>query len=118
MRNFANAENGFSWNWSKQVSSKPESKLMSQLELNYSVGSTYITSSDTRLITLEYFILAAVLHSALAKKIQAEFDTILGSSRLPIFRDKELLPYIAAFVNEVLRWRPLILCGMPHATTK
>jgi cytochrome P450 len=116
-RNFANAEKN-SWNWCKQVSSKPESKLMPHLELNYSVGNTYIAGSDTTSMTLEYCVLAAVLHPAAVKKAQAELDSIVGSSRLPTLRDKDRLPYIAAFVKEVLRWRPLLLCGMPHATTE
>jgi hypothetical protein len=118
MRNFANAQKSPSWNWVKQVSSKPGSKLLPHLELNYTVGSSYIAGSDTTSITLNYCILAAVLHPAMVKKAQAELDTIVGSNRLPTFRDKDRLPYIAAFIKEVLRWRPLLLNGMPHATTE
>ncbi|KAE9382096.1 putative cytochrome P450 oxidoreductase [Stipitochalara longipes BDJ] len=117
-RNFKNAEKTSAWNWCKQVSSKAESQLLSRLELNYSVGNTYIAGSDTTSITLDYCVLAAVLHPAIVKKAQAELDTVVGSSRLPTFADKDRLPYIAAFVKEVLRWRPLLLCGMPHATTE
>jgi cytochrome P450 len=118
VRNFASAETSPSWNWCKQASSKPESKLLPPLELNYTVGNSYIAGSDTASITLEYCVLAAVLHPAIVKKAQAELDTIVGSNRLPTFGDKDRLPYIAAFVKEVLRWRPLLLNGMPHATTE
>jgi len=117
-KNFANAENSSSWNWCKQVSSKPESRSITPLELAYSVGNTYIAGSDTTSNTLEYCILAAVLHPAIVKKAQVELDNIVGPDRLPTFKDKDRLPYVAAFVKEVLRWRPLLLCGMPHATTE
>ena len=117
-KNFAKAKKSPSWNWCKQVSSKPESDSITRLELAYSVGNTYIAGIDTASNTLEYCILAPVLHPGIVQNAQVELHTIVGPNRFPNFKDKDHLPYVAAFVKEVLRWRPLLLCGMPHATTE
>ncbi|THH20767.1 hypothetical protein EUX98_g8515 [Antrodiella citrinella] len=51
-------------------------------------------------------------------KAQKELDAVLGPSRMPEYEDKENLPYIAAIVDETLRWRPVaVLGGTPHAVT-
>lgn len=55
---------------------------------------------------------------AIQVKAQRELDTVIGSSRMPEYGDKEHLPYIRAVVDETLRWRPVAaLGGSPHAVT-
>lgn len=79
-------------------------------------------------------------------KAQADLDRVVGRERLPTFEDRPRLPYIDAIgkhflslnqlqslphfgwtttltllspvVNEVLRWRPVVVGGVPHATKK
>ncbi len=45
------------------------------------------------------------------KKAQEELDRVLNG-RLPYFRDEKDLPYVAALVKEVLRWKPVTPLGM------
>lgn len=41
-------------------------------------------------------------------------DEVVGRRRLPMYEDREKLPYIEAVVEEVLRWRPIASAGIPH----
>lgn len=52
------------------------------------------------------------------KKAQDELDTVIGTERMPEYKDREFLPYVRAVINETLRWRPVaVLGGTPHAVT-
>lgn len=37
---------------------------------------------------------------------------------MPTFSDHGQLRYLSALVREVLRWRPAVVLGLPHATTR
>jgi cytochrome P450 len=53
------------------------------------------------------------------QKAQAELDHIVGPNRSPHLDDSSKLPYINAFVKEVLRWRSVaIIGGQPHSPTQ
>ena len=45
------------------------------------------------------------------KKAQAELDRVVGNQRLPDYDDQANLPYFAALMKEVLRWRPVTPLG-------
>jgi len=57
------------------------------------------------------FILAMVLHPEVVKKAHEEIDSVVGSSRLPDFGDKDKLVYITAVVKETLRWQAVTPIG-------
>jgi hypothetical protein len=46
-----------------------------------------------------------------SKKAQEELDRVVGSERSPVWDDEVNLPYVRAFVKEVLRWRPVAVLG-------
>ena len=48
---------------------------------------------------------------ALQTKVQAYIDEMVGRDRLPISDDLDQLPYIRAFVLEILRWRGIARFG-------
>ncbi|KAF9232093.1 cytochrome P450, partial [Melanogaster broomeanus] len=50
------------------------------------------------------FYLAMTLHPRIVKKAQEELDSVVGTSRLPIFADRPSLPYMEALFTELLRW--------------
>jgi len=52
------------------------------------------------------------------RRAQAELDSVIGRDRLPTFADAPRLPYVCAIVREILRWRPALPFGVPHAATK
>jgi cytochrome P450 len=64
------------------------------------------------------FIYAMTCHPLAQKKAQEEIDSIIGNQRLPTYEDRASLPYIDALFREVMRWRPVLPLGIPHAATK
>ncbi|TCD60834.1 hypothetical protein EIP91_009423 [Steccherinum ochraceum] len=73
--------------------------------------------ADTTISTITTFVLAMVLYPEVQKKAQAEIDKVVGLDRLPVFGDREDLPYIDALLRELLRWHPPIPT-VPRTTTK
>jgi hypothetical protein len=43
-----------------------------------------------------------ILYPEVAARAQAEIDEVIGPDRLPTFEDRPHLPYVNAFVKEVL----------------
>ncbi|KAG6919131.1 hypothetical protein DXG01_008938 [Tephrocybe rancida] len=82
-------------------------------------------------ISLQTFILACIRYPAWIAKAQEEIDAVVGSERLPSFKDRPVLPYVEAVVREILRWRPAgtldaqqflelnayLRFGLPHQST-
>ncbi|KAF8076044.1 cytochrome P450 [Lyophyllum atratum] len=64
------------------------------------------------------FFLAMTLHPEVARKAQAEIDTVIGNDRLPTFEDRPHLPYLDALVKEVFRWNAVVPTGVPHRVMK
>jgi hypothetical protein len=123
--NFTSAKESSSRNWSKHVSGKAADlgsddylRNIPSLELAYNLGIIFMAGSDTQTITLEFFTVAAVLNPQIMRKAQAELDAVVGADRLPTFLDSPKLPYVHAIIQEVLRWRPFLASGMPHAVTQ
>jgi cytochrome P450 len=52
------------------------------------------------------------------RRAQAEIDSVVGRDRLPTFDDAPRLPYVRAIIKEILRWRPALPLGVPHAATE
>jgi cytochrome P450 len=50
------------------------------------------------------------------RRAQAELDAVIGRDRPPNFADVPHLPYVCAVIKEILRWRPAVPVGVPHAT--
>lgn len=59
-------------------------------------------------------LLAALLHPETLQKAQTEMDEVLGD-HLPTLEDRKKLPYMSAFCDETLRWRPILPLAIPHA---
>jgi len=55
-----------------------------------------------------------LLYPEVAKKAQAELDSVVGTDRIPTFEDRDNLPYINAIVKETIRWHPVAPMGLPH----
>ena len=52
------------------------------------------------------------------RRAQAEIDSVVGRDRLPTFADAPRLLYVRAIIKEILRWRPTVPFGVPHAATE
>ncbi|RGP67286.1 o-methylsterigmatocystin oxidoreductase [Fusarium sporotrichioides] len=76
----------------------------------------YGGGADTTVSTISSFILAMIAFPEVQKKAQAEIDAVTGGKRLPVFDDKEHMPYINALIKEAHRWIPVVPITTPHVT--
>ncbi|KAF8147907.1 cytochrome P450 [Mycena galopus ATCC 62051] len=74
----------------------------------------YMAGTDTLVSVLSTFILAMLANPESQKKAQLEIDSVVGRGNLPDFSDEEAMPYVAAVVKEVLRWKSVGPFGAPH----
>ncbi|KDR82227.1 hypothetical protein GALMADRAFT_59888 [Galerina marginata CBS 339.88] len=102
------------------------------LERKYSVGASieeeemiknvastvYGGASDTTISSTGTFLYAMAANPDVQKKGQAEIDLVIGSNRLPVFEDRQSLPYVEAIYREVMRFRPPAQLGIPHSLSE
>ncbi|KAH7928996.1 cytochrome P450 [Leucogyrophana mollusca] len=100
------------------LEAQKEQHGLSQLEKAWLAASMYGAGAETSFSSLQWFMVAMVLHPEVQKKAHLELDAVVGRSRIPEFADFDHLPYIRAVVKEVLRWRPPIPLGLPHRLTE
>jgi cytochrome P450 len=48
-----------------------------------------------------------MLYPEVQKRAYAEINDVVGKDRFPTFEDRDKLPYIAAIIQEVMRWAPV-----------
>jgi cytochrome P450 len=73
--------------------------------------------SDTTRQALNVFIMAMIEHPEVFAKVRAEVDSVCkgdGNLRMPDIADIKSLPYTAATLKEVLRWRPIFVLSPEH----
>jgi len=80
-------------------------------------GLAYAAGAESMVSSLSSWFLAMVLNQDVQRRAQEELDKVLGG-RLPMFEDRQDLPYIEAMVTETLRWNPVAPLGLPHMVTK
>jgi len=89
------------------------------MEISSLSGNLFGAGSDTSSSTLITFVLACCAFPETLSKAWEELDRVMGPHRSPTFQDEPNLPYIKAFVKEVLRWRSVaVIGGQPHAPIK
>jgi cytochrome P450 len=94
------------------------SQGMTDVDVAYALSAPFSAGVDTALPALKWSLVAAICFPEILKRIQAELDSVVGRDRMPTFDDERSLPYLCAFIKEVIRWRPVVPLGIPHATTK
>ncbi|KAI1756353.1 cytochrome protein [Xylaria castorea] len=85
--------------------------------LKFVAMSMYAGGGDTTVNTITSFFFAMTLFPEVQRKAQEEIDQVIGTSRLPMYSDRESLPYINAIVTEAWRWHTVVPMALPHATT-
>ena len=90
-------------------------------EAMYLATSVIAAGADNTRMTLNVFIMAACCYPNIFTRARNELDQRCGQSsllRLPGVDDMGSLPYMSAFVKEVLRWRPTVPISPPHELTE
>jgi|SRR5579859_5684547 len=89
-----------------------------ELQVAYACGDLMQAGSDTTSSSLIYLIQALITHPWVQDKAHAELDAVVCQDRMPGFEDEKNLPYIRCIVKEILRWRPTVILGVPHAVIR
>ncbi|KAK5659780.1 hypothetical protein OQA88_991 [Cercophora sp. LCS_1] len=77
------------------------------------VGLMAIAGALTIGSPIQSYLLAMCHYPEWQAKLQEEIDTLDGEC--PAWEDREKLPMLRAVVKEVIRWRPPVPTGIPHA---
>ncbi|KAK5034186.1 hypothetical protein LTS07_003106 [Exophiala sideris] len=94
-----------------------EEKFIDDRSIGYQSMTLMEAGADTTGITMMNFALAMLLHPEVQAKGREAIDRAVDDSRLPTFEDLPNANYINQIVKEVMRWRPVITLGIPHANT-
>lgn len=105
--------------YAKKLFDEAPKHNLSKMEISSLSGNLFGAGSDTSSSTLVTFVLACCAFPEVLAKAWEELDRVVGPHRSPSFDDEANLPYVKAFVKEVLRWRSVaIIGGQPHAPVK
>ncbi|EPS26496.1 hypothetical protein PDE_01433 [Penicillium oxalicum 114-2] len=106
-----------SWNWTKESLRLKSAQPLSAPELAYVTGVLHSGNEVTQAV-LGVFVMVCLLYPQAVHRAQEELDQVVGLDRLPAFEDAPNLPYLRAFINEILRWQSPTPMGVPHATSE
>ncbi|XP_031732891.1 cytochrome P450 1B1 isoform X1 [Anarrhichthys ocellatus] len=81
------------------------------------VGDIFGASQDTLSTALQWIILLLVKFPEMQVHLQREVDKVVDRSRLPSIEDQPRLPYVTAFIYEVMRYTSFVPLTIPHYTT-
>ncbi|KAK3399156.1 cytochrome P450 [Sordaria brevicollis] len=101
----------------KSATKGEEEKQKEADEAMHVVGLMAIAGALTIGSPIQSYILAMCHYPEWQAKLQEEIDRELGG-RCPMWEDREKLPLLRAVVKEVIRWRPAVPTGIPHAIEK
>ncbi|KAK8872507.1 cytochrome P450 [Apiospora arundinis] len=94
-----------------------ETKWGQEGEATYVVGQMAIAGALTIGSPIQSFLLAMLHFPEWQHKLQQEIDEACPG-RCPEWDDREKMPLLRAVVKEVIRWRPPVPTGIPHAVEK
>ena len=75
----------------------------------------FAAGSETTATTIRWAILYLLHFPNIKLRLQAEIDNVLPDGGMPTLADKSRLPYVEAFILEVLRFADIAPLSVPHA---
>ncbi|CAG6017871.1 unnamed protein product [Menidia menidia] len=81
------------------------------------IGDIFGASQDTLSTALQWIIVILVKYPEIQTRLQREVDRVVDRGRLPSIEDQAQLPYVMAFLYEVMRFTSFVPLTIPHATT-
>ncbi|KAL7940940.1 cytochrome P450 [Trichoderma barbatum] len=84
--------------------------------IQFTATDMYGGGADTTVSTFMAFTMAMILFPKVQQKAQEEIDRVVGSDRLPNYKDQENLPYCSAAAKEALRYFSVVPIATAHRT--
>ncbi|XP_073483734.1 cytochrome P450 1B1-like [Aquarana catesbeiana] len=94
------------------------SHLLDIAHVPSTVCDIFGASQDTLSTSLQWLIFFLIRYPDVQRKLQCEVDEFVGRDRLPCIEDQPNLPYVMAFIYELMRFSSFVPVTIPHATTK
>jgi cytochrome P450 len=107
--------------WVRDVVLNPDTRFKgAEEEAMYLTNSVISAGGDNTRMTLNVFVMASMHCPEEFEKCRKEIDEVCGNNanRLPGLDDITSMPYVCAFIKELLRWRPIVPLIPPHQLTE
>ncbi|XP_077204270.1 cytochrome P450 2J5-like [Paroedura picta] len=78
----------------------------------------FIAGTETTALTLRWALLLMANHPDIQEKVHKEIQDVLGSSQLLHYQDQKKLPYTKAVIHEIMRFKYILLLGLPRQCSK
>ncbi|KAM9323955.1 cytochrome P450 2A6-like [Gastrophryne carolinensis] len=86
--------------------------------LAMSAYSMFLGGSETTAGTTYFGLLFLIKYPELQEKLHEEIDEVIGQTREPKAEDRNLMPFMNAFVHEIQRYSDIFPMGFMRATTR
>lgn len=73
--------------------------------------------SETTATTIRWAVLYLMKYEDIKKRLQSDIDNVIADNHFPNLGDKARLPYVEAFIMEVLRIANIAPLALPHSVT-
>ncbi len=93
-----------------------EEESLTDIEITGCLIDMYFAGTDTTVSALNWMIPIALKYPIAQKKLQEELDRVCGD-KLATLHDEKHLPYVNAFIMEVMRMKPPAPLAVPHLTS-
>ncbi|KAK0137593.1 Cytochrome P450 1B1 [Merluccius polli] len=80
------------------------------------IGDVFGASQDTLSTALQWIVLFLVRLPDIQRRLQEEVDKVVDRERIPSMEDQQRLPYVMAFIYEVMRYTSFVPLTIPHST--
>ncbi|XP_076820804.1 cytochrome P450 2B1-like [Clavelina lepadiformis] len=95
-----------------------EKKYFTETQLRVTCRDLFEAGTETTSTTLAWLFLGLLNYPEYHKQIVAEVDQILGSSSNPTMAHRSSMPVTCAFIQELMRYCPIVPNSVGHKTTK
>nr|Q9YH64.1 RecName: Full=Cytochrome P450 1A1; AltName: Full=CYPIA1 [Platichthys flesus]CAA10645.1 cytochrome P450 1A [Platichthys flesus] len=82
------------------------------------VNDLFGAGFDTVSTALSWSVMYLVAHPEIQERLYQEIEDKVGLDRMPLLSDKPNLPFLEAFILEILRHSSFLPFTIPHCTTK
>ncbi|KAG8921947.1 hypothetical protein FRC03_004745 [Tulasnella sp. 419] len=102
----------------EKLMERAEAFNMDRKTISNLAGNFLGAGSHTTISSIHWTILLATAFQDAQLKAREEIDLVVGPDRAPTAEDLPRLPYLRAFIQEVLRFSSVAPLGVPHRTAE
>ena len=95
---------------------KEEGEGYDRDQLHYTIRDLLLAGTETSTTTLLWAFAFVASRPEVQKRLQQEIDSVVGTGCAPSYDDRSKMPYVEAFILELMRLKTLVPLSIPHAT--